>query len=56
MFSEVDSPTLASKIKFEFLKKSKFSPFINFRAKIGPLNETQNKKYGIKVLKILGKD
>ncbi len=33
--------------KFEILKESKFSPFINFRAKIGPFNEIKNTIYGI---------
>jgi hypothetical protein len=34
-------------IKFELLKKSKFSQIVNFRVKIEPLNDIQNTKYDI---------
>ncbi len=48
MISEVDFPINDTKNdKFEFLKESKFSPIINFRAEIEPLNEIQNTIYGI---------
>jgi hypothetical protein len=38
---------LEKKLKFEFLKKLKFSPIINFRAQKRPFNKIQNTIYGI---------
>ncbi len=46
MISEVDLAINDTK-KFEFLKKSKIIPIVNFRAKIGPINEIQNTLYDI---------
>jgi hypothetical protein len=48
MISEVYLPINDTKNgQVRIFEKSKFSPIINFRAKIGPLNEIQNTIKGI---------
>ncbi len=48
MISEVDLPINETKNgQVRIFEKSKFSQIVNFRAKIGPVNEIQNAIYGI---------
>ena len=48
MISEVDLPINDTKNdQVRIFEKSKFSQIVNFRAKIGPLNEIQNAIYRV---------